>query len=962
VVLLVPVLLLVALALFDLAFRPSFRRMALRNIVRRKNEAILVVAGSMLGTAIITAAFLVGSTFNASVRDLGRTILGPTDEWVRVDDVDRLAEVEAALRVRPVEGTDGTLSVVTTDVAVASTGPDRRADPSTVVIETDLDAGRSYGRDESSTGLADAGATPAEGETVLNQELADELDVAVGDTVEMFAYGQSVELEVRTIVPEVGLAGSASLFVEPGTIVGMADRSTLPAAEPPSGGILVSNTGGVYDGAERTDAVTEELERRLGGLKGVSVDTPKQDVLDAAKASGDEIGQLFTGIGSFSVLAGILLLVNLFVMLAEERKSEMGMLRAIGLKRNHLMRVFGLEGVLYAVAAALAGVAVGIGVARAIVGVVERIFAIGDEEGNFHLIFTAPPGDLLLGGLIGLLISLVTIHLTSFRISRLNVIAAIRDLPDPSRSSRRWIRLLLSGLGVAFGALLFSSGVSSEAAIPAMAGPAIACFSAIPLLARVVPRRLAVISLAGAALVWAVAIFSVLPDVVENAEIPVFVVQGVVMVAAAVAILAQLDGMWTLLSSVLMRTSGGLPARLGLAYPLARKFRTGMLLGMFALVMFTLTFMAVFSGIFAAQEDDFVAGARAGTDLVVETNPANPVAADALEEQDGVDVVVPLVSGTAEFVAEPAEGAEADDPQPWPITGFDERFVERGLPALEGRMAEFDSDRAVFEAVLDDPELAIVPSFFLSDDGGGPPGTPAIEVGDRFTVVDDATGTTRRFTVAAFTDREVAVNQRINGALVTREAAEDVLAERAVETRFYVAVDDGADPEDVAARLQGALLANGVQAETFRHQVREDISAQIGFFRLMQGYLGLGLLIGIAGLGVVMVRAVRERRRQIGMLRAMGFSAAVVRRAFLFEAGFVAVQGIVVGVGLGLLTAYQVLANSDAFGDDRLPFTVPWLALLVVAGAPLVVALLATAAPANQASKIRPAAALRLAD
>jgi len=88
----------------------------------------------------------------------------------------------------------------------------------------------------------------------------------------------------------------------------------------------------------------------------------------------------------------------------------------------------------------------------------------------------------------------------------------------------------------------------------------------------------------------------------------------------------------------------------------------------------------------------------------------------------------------------------------------------------------------------------------------------------------------------------------------------------------------------------------------------------------------------------------------------------VVRRAFLFEAGFVAVQGIVVGVGLGLLTAYQVLANSDAFGDDRLPFTVPWLALLVVAGAPLVVALLATAAPANQASKIRPAAALRLAD
>ena len=70
---------------------------------------------------------------------------------------------------------------------------------------------------------------------------------------------------------------------------------------------------------------------------------------------GDSIGQLFTGIGMFSVLAGVLLLVNLFVMLAEERKSELGMLRAVGLRRNHLMRAFGLEGACYGVVAAILG-------------------------------------------------------------------------------------------------------------------------------------------------------------------------------------------------------------------------------------------------------------------------------------------------------------------------------------------------------------------------------------------------------------------------------------------------------------------------------------------------------------------------------------------------------------------------------------------------------------------------------
>ena len=97
-----------------------------------------------------------------------------------------------------------------------------------------------------------------------------------------------------------------------------------------------------------------------------------------------------------------------------------------------------------------------------------------------------------------------------------------------------------------------------------------------------------------------------------------------------------------------------------------------------------------------------------------------------------------------------------------------------------------------------------------------------------------------------------------------------------------------------------------------------ELAETNGFMRLMQGYLGLGLLIGIAGLGVVMVRAVRERRRQIGMLRAMGFPAAVVRRAFLLEASFVAVQGIVIGIVLGLVTAWQVMTNSDAFGSQGL--------------------------------------------
>jgi putative ABC transport system permease protein len=118
----------------------------------------------------------------------------------------------------------------------------------------------------------------------------------------------------------------------------------------------------------------------------------------------------------------------------------------------------------------------------------------------------------------------------------------------------------------------------------------------------------------------------------------------------------------------------------------------------------------------------------------------------------------------------------------------------------------------------------------------------------------------------------------------------------------------------------------------------------------------------VAGLGVIMVRAVRERRRQIGMLRAMGFSSGVVRAAFLFESTFVALQGIVVGVVLALIVSYQLLVNSKTFGDQSLGFSVPWLPVLVLVAVSLVFSLLSTLAPATQASRVKPAVALRVAD
>lgn len=932
--------------------RRNIGRMAVRNIARRPLEAVMVVAGAALGTAIVTSAFVAGDTFDASIRDSARTDLGPVDEIVEVTDAAQLDQVTAAIGLEPIPGTDGTLPMV---VAQASVRAGDRAEPRVGLGEVDFDAARAFGDDIATTGLADAGPTPAGTDAVIGETLADDLAVVAGDTVEIFAYGQRRELTVRTVLPRVGLAGYTGIYVAPGTMAQLAGAGTAATvglgggAQPPVGEVLVSNTGGVFDGAARTDAVAAELDERTADLPGVEVFDAKQGLLDDAAANGAEMRSMFSALGTFSIAVGVLLLVNLFVMLAEERQAELGMLRAVGMKRNHLVRLFTLEGTLYALAGSLAGAAVGIGVGRAIMLVMEQILAEDIADDELRLIFSVQPGSLVVGAVTGLVIAVLTVVATSVRISRLNVIRAIRDLPEPPdrRTSRR--RLVVGALGVALGAWVLNLGISGDAAVPVLVGPALALASAALVLSRWFPRRLVVAVAGGLAAVWCIAGLEVVPDAFEDAGIEMFVVQGLVLVGAAVAVVAQGDRVWGWVADRLA-DRGGLAARLAVAYPLARPARTAMLLAMFSLITFMLTFMAVLSGAFLAEAPALAEDQAAGWDLWVDSSPTNPVSVAELEDDEEVADAASLVTGFAELVTD-----EPDDPERWPVTGIDADVLRPGVVQLGERLDRYPDDRAAFAAVAADPGLAIAPDWLLGEEGG-PTDAAGVQLGDQVTVTNPTTGDDHTYTLVGIIEEDWSDN----GLRLNRDAAVALLGDLAVENRHVVQVREGADAEAVADRLEATWITSGAEATTFLGMVEHEVRETQKFIGLLQGYIGLGLVIGVAGLGVVMVRAVRERRRQIGMLRALGYQSAVVRRAFLSEAGFVALQGIVLGIGLGLITSYQML-RSDAF-DEPLGFTVPWLALLVLFVTPAVGALATAAAPAAQAARIQPAAALRIGE
>jgi putative ABC transport system permease protein len=961
-------LVLVGLALggaaYQMARRPVLRRLALRDALRRRSETVLVIAGSLLGTAIITGSFIVGDTLDASIRATAATQLGPVDEGIAVSDPERAARVAAAVEALDDPRIDGVLSLHRAQASIViERGGDTLAEPSAQLVETDFRAARVFGGDPSATGIS--GPTPRRGEVVITEDLAETLTARPGDEVTAALYGESISLRVKRILPRLGIAGfwtgfesaSPNAFVAPRTIAGVTAGGVPRRAQPPVTSVLVSNRGGVEEGAALTGDVAALLQREVLGAAPLRVETYKQDVLDAAEEQGDMFSELFLGIGSFAVVAGVLLLVNIFVMLAEERKSQLGMLRAVGMRRSDLVRSFYVQGGLYSVPSGVLGALLGIGVGYAIVVVAAPIFG-GFGDFSLDLTFSMEPSSIVTGFCTGVLISLLTVFGTSLRISRINIIRAIRDLPDPIRERTGPLTLVLGGVTAAGAAAWFAVSYGREDAWPGLLlAPPLFAFASLPLLWRLVPRRTAVLAASLATLCWGIFGNGLLGGrIFDNGEIFVFVLQGILLNIAGVVLLSQTQEN---LEGLLHRFApGSLALRLGLAYPLARRVRTGLTLAMFSLVVFTMVFIAVLARIFGGQVDETTERASGGYDIVVDSSASNPASRADVAAVEGVANVAAADFGTALFSVEAfARGSlPGEGPSPWTVSGIRHDFVEGGPPALEERPARFGTDEEAWTALVGDPDAVIVPEFFLVD-GGGPTGS-LVEIGEEVTVVNPLTGETATKEIIALSGDDYAAA----GAVMSRTAEFRTLLRGSVTpSRYFVtAAGSERDARRTAVRLQGELVDNGVQAETYRQRVEEFGRLNLQFLRLMQGYLALGLLVGIAGLGVVMVRAVRERRREVGVLRSLGFLPGMVRRAFLLESGFTAIEGILLGTVLSLVTASQLVANGD-FGQG-IEFQIPWLDVTVLCAVSLLAALAATAWPAQQASQIPPAVALRVAD
>ncbi len=1017
VVLLVLVLLILA---FKAVSQPLMAMIGARNLIRHRGDSLIAILGFMVGTSIICSSLAIGDTVDSFVVSLIH------ENYYMVDEVVYFVEPSGnysvfggdqaqtvAQRIWSMEDREDLLDGLSweLELMVSVVNPDEDLfEPLMTVRAFSPGTTAAFGALYSGGRELDPEIGPDE--IVITGSAAEKLDAKAGSTLLVGNGFDTVPLTVSSILDERGRAlifGGENLYACFDTLWMLfqlphaaSDSEVGPGDW--SGGsynvLYISNSGGTVKGGElckrvipRIQGALEGFEHPIGSGRDLGVVQDKGSGVDSAKEGISTFTKLFVTIGAFSIVAGISLIVNIFVMLSEERREEMGISRAIGTKRSHLRAAYLFEGVLYSVLSSFTGVLVGLAAAYLVLVFLEGL--IGSFTGQTMDVlryFTIRPGTLLISFAAGFSITLGTTWFISNRISRLNIVSAVRGLPPPRVHTAPQLfvqrikascdrkgnngpicavssvlgvmvdRLVLWGvIFISAGAGMITWGLAYDSLWQAQVGLSLALVGAGLMISHWLKDR-TVFSLVSVIIMlqWLLT-----PPFFRElgSDLEMFLISGFVLVTSGVVLAVWNTETLVKAMTGLFRALGAsaAPVRMAVSYPLKKRFRTGSTMFMFALIIFTVTGTSVVAYLFNLNIEDLERSVGGGYEVIGISLRDIPDLKGTVRERWGEGNLTRLDwEGTTSLAigfiklnltserwsyTERSHLVCAVTPEFRRYNTYGFSDVDWDL--LRSRGITGRSDEDVWRAV-DQPDLVIVDST-LGENSFGPPGI-GLGAGTPITIILQ-NGTRLVRTIAAITDqfaiRAVFINE------TTARSDYNVSMKRL----HMLDVARGEDTNAVSDDLRRALKDFGLYTIVIKDVVEEILRFQNGFFNLFNAYLSLGLVIGIVGLGIVTLRAVYERRHEIGMMRAVGFKRRAVMVVFLGEASYVAGTGVIVGAVMGCALAYMIW--KDQLQADLPLFGIPWATVVMISLGALAFSLLSTLPPSRLASRIAPAEALR---
>jgi putative ABC transport system permease protein len=162
---------------------------------------------------------------------------------------------------------------------------------------------------------------------------------------------------------------------------------------------------------------------------------------------------------------------------------------------------------------------------------------------------------------------------------------------------------------------------------------------------------------------------------------------------------------------------------------------------------------------------------------------------------------------------------------------------------------------------------------------------------------------------------------------------------------------EGVSAADLRKAVEPLVKESGIGKLQSRGQFIDEATKQVAtFFGLIYGLLGLSVIIAIFGIVLTLLLSVYERRRETGLMRAVGMTRKQTRATVTWESVITTLYGAVVGVVLGLALGYIIVLALKDQGFNT--YTVPLLGIAIILTVAFIVGVAAAVVPSWKASRV----------
>ncbi|MDK2790698.1 MAG: putative transport system permease protein [Methanothermococcus sp.] len=210
---------------------------------------------------------------------------------------------------------------------------------------------------------------------------------------------------------------------------------------------------------------------------------------------------------------------------------------------------------------------------------------------------------------------------------------------------------------------------------------------------------------------------------------------------------------------------------------------------------------------------------------------------------------------------------------------------------------------------------------------------------------------------------QVGNQQDDNMVIIPMSSGEELFNKKGEYNYIMVKIKDSANIKKVSEDIKDAL-EKSMGTDNFSVLTAEQMAKSIGgilsvLTMFVAGVAGISLLVGAVGISNTMHMSILERRKDIGILKALGAETTTILKIFVVEAGFLGLLGGIVGLIIGIIIAKLIEIAAQNMGYGMIQAWISWELVVGVLAFSFFVGIISGYFPARSGAKLNPVDTLR---